>query len=58
LPITEDNYTIDRLENGQILVIITGAPAGEVRKNVFDLLRKKGVDTSSVLVQESTSSRE
>ncbi|NDD85247.1 hypothetical protein EBZ38_13370 [bacterium] len=58
LPITEDNYTIDRLENGQILVIINGAPAGEVRKNVFDLLRKKGVDTSSVLVQESTSSRE
>ena len=57
LPIVSDSYTIDRLDTGQILVLVTAPPADLNAQAALKFLQGKGVDTSKILVQKTLSSR-
>lgn len=57
LPYRSEDYSIDRLSDGSIVVTITSPPADENTKKALELLTSKGVDISKVLVQRAPSSR-
>jgi len=58
LPISTNEYTIDRLSDGTIIVTVTSTPADLNASKALEFLKSNGVDTSKVLVQKAPSSRD